>query len=227
MVTWWTAASYDPPRMVFSLAPERFTYRLILESKKFGVSAVSIDHIQKLLYLGDFSSRFVRNKVERSGFTISRGSVLGAPLIEEAYASAELELWKVIDVGDHDLVVGEVRAVYGLPSFDGVWKIEESKPILYLGRLRATELKRAYVNLENAKTAVVEVKYEKDLEEARELRRRLMDEVLSAVETSEAEEKTMKRIAEIASRYGLSSGDVPYLLKEALKRLKITSRIPR
>lgn len=220
VATWWTIVSYDPPRMALALAPERLTYRLIVESRRFGVSVVSMDYVRSLFFLGDFSGRFLKNKVEKSGLTIVKGGVLGAPLIAEAYASAELELWRVIDVGDHDLVVGEVRAAYGLPSFNGVWRIEDSKPVLYLGRLRARGLKRACVSLEGARTEVVDVEYSEDLERAREARKSLLDEVFSAVESSPDELEARRRVAEIAKRHGLDEVDAELLLKEALRRFK-------
>ncbi|MEM1873481.1 MAG: flavin reductase family protein [Acidilobaceae archaeon] len=220
VATWWASVSYNPPRLAVSIAPERLTYRLIAESGRFGVSAVSVEYFDRLLFLGDFSGRFLRDKVERSGFTIVRGSALGVPMIGEAYASAELKVWRIIDVGDHDLVIGDVVAVYGLSSFKGVWRIEDFKPILYLGRVREPGLKRAYIDIEKARTAIAEVRYDESLMEAREARRRLLDEVSSVVETSPSLEEAERRVVETVKRYGLDERDARYLLKEALKRLK-------
>lgn len=224
VATWWTSVSYEPPRMAFAIAPERLTYKLIIEAGRFGVSAVSSEYARSLFFLGDFSGRFLKDKLARSGFTIIRGKSVGAPLIAESYAAAELELWRVLDVGDHDLIIGEVKAVYSHPSFNGIWRIEDSKPILYLGRLRERGLKRAYVSLDGAKTSVIESVYDESLESAREARRRLLEEIEKIVMESESLDEAKARALRLSTSMKLDERDIDYLIREASKKLATRSR---
>jgi len=117
IAAWWTQISFNPFLIGVSIAPERYTYKLIKKSKRFGLNFIDFRYITKLPYLGDVSERFMKNKVLKSGFTIFRGKALNIPLLNESSASIEMELKDIFKCGDHDLFVGKVVKAYASQDF--------------------------------------------------------------------------------------------------------------
>lgn len=103
-VAWIMQATSNPPHIVVSIAPERYTYSLIKESKVFGVNILADDQ-KKLGKLFGFSTgakvdKFKNIKYHKSGS--------GLPILEDIYAYLECKLVSIANAGDHDLFVGEV-----------------------------------------------------------------------------------------------------------------------
>jgi flavin reductase (DIM6/NTAB) family NADH-FMN oxidoreductase RutF len=103
-VAWVMQAAYGPAFIVVSIAPERFTYSLIKESKRFGVNILT--HNQKELgkHFG-FSSGINIDKFKGVKF---RQSKSGIPILDDIYAYIECKLINIANAGDHDLFIGQV-----------------------------------------------------------------------------------------------------------------------
>jgi len=107
VAAWVTPVSRNPPYLAVAIAPTRYTYSLIRESRKFSVITLPWSKLRNLHYLGTVSGRDVKDKLSKSGLKWFV-SDFGVPVCEEALAYAECILSKDIACGDHQLVVGEV-----------------------------------------------------------------------------------------------------------------------
>ena len=103
-VAWIMQAAFNPALIVVSIAPERYTYSLIKESKIFGVNILADDQKGLGKHFG-FSSGRNSDKFKGVKFTNSKS---GLPVLNDVYAYIECRLKNVSNAGDHDLFVGEV-----------------------------------------------------------------------------------------------------------------------
>lgn len=134
-VAWHSSVSLKPPLYGISLAPKRFTYQLITESKEFGINFIPYGKSSLAAQVGGISGQEI-DKLER--FNIEKGKPLKTkvPIFKDAYAAYECKLVDNRSYGDHIWVVGEIVAVH---LNDDVFTtkrgldLNKVKPLLYLG----------------------------------------------------------------------------------------------
>ncbi len=132
---WHCPVSYSPPLYGIAVSPRRLTYRLIMESREFGVSFMPVDQAEVIAQLGVASG----DEVDKfTAFNIARQAPakIGAPLLADAYACYECRLVDHRSYGDHTLFVGEVVAVHSNPKAftpEEVLDLKQVLPALYLG----------------------------------------------------------------------------------------------
>ncbi len=103
---WCFPLSADPPMFGVSLAKERFTYGLIAKSKKFAINIPDFEMKDGIIKCGSTTGKDV-DKFAETGWTKEEGR-MGNPLIAECYASVECDVDRIIETGDHFLVIGKV-----------------------------------------------------------------------------------------------------------------------
>jgi len=105
---WCSRVSWSPPLIMVSIAPSRYTLELIQETKEFAVNVVG-ESLEKAAYgvFGTMSGRYV-DKFKESGVKMGRARSIKAPIIEDATVVLECRLVKIVEAGDHFIVVGEV-----------------------------------------------------------------------------------------------------------------------
>lgn len=108
---WGGICCSNPPCIQVSLQKARFSHSLILAKKAFTVNIPSEKQVAEVDFLGMASGWKVR-KFEKVALTPKRGEQVDAPLILEFPVSMECQLLKVIELGSHDLFVGEVLAAW-------------------------------------------------------------------------------------------------------------------
>ncbi|MBN2245485.1 MAG: flavin reductase family protein [Candidatus Aminicenantes bacterium] len=132
---WHTALSFKPPLFAVLISKKRMTHEIISEAKEFTVNFISFEKIQRSAQFGRISGKDM-DKISHFGLKTSPGKFIGSPIITEAYASFECRLKEIRTYGDHDLFVGEVKAVHEDKNiFDrsGVLNVKKLRPLLYLG----------------------------------------------------------------------------------------------
>ena len=133
-VAWIIPVSVDPPLIAMSIRTERFSYRIILESKEFAVNIPTFEMAQKVLFCGRRSGK-ERDKFEDASLTPQRAQKINAPIIEECIAHLECKVEKTLRTGDHELVVGEIIAAYAEKDcFDEVYNLTRFHPCLHIGK---------------------------------------------------------------------------------------------
>jgi len=134
-VAWHSSISFKPPMYGISIAPKRYTYQLISESRQFGVNFVPYERAETIAAVGGSSG----NTIDKfSEFNIAEDKSIKAdvPILRDAYTAYEC---KVIDnkvYGDHAWITGEIVAVHVAQDVfraNGILDLSLVRPALYLG----------------------------------------------------------------------------------------------
>jgi flavin reductase (DIM6/NTAB) family NADH-FMN oxidoreductase RutF len=108
------AASLSPPLVLVCLERSSRTRSLVLEASSFAANI-----------LGDHQESIARSFSESGPKPFQelrhRPGKFGAPLLEGAIAWIECSVWRVIETGDHDVIVGEVQACDSQPGLPLVY----------------------------------------------------------------------------------------------------------
>jgi flavin reductase (DIM6/NTAB) family NADH-FMN oxidoreductase RutF len=102
--SWVSQVSLNPLLVMVSIAPGRYTHRLIKESGVFAVNALTSAQVEVGKRFGFKSGRQVDKFAGLEYLT----AVTGAPILPQAYAYLDLTLVHDFTAGDHSLFVGEV-----------------------------------------------------------------------------------------------------------------------
>jgi flavin reductase (DIM6/NTAB) family NADH-FMN oxidoreductase RutF len=132
---WHSALSFNPPLYGVLVAKKRFTHGMIIKAREFTVNFLGYEQSRLSARMGRTSGRDL-DKIEASHIKLLPAKVIQSPIVGEAYASFECRLLEARPYGDHDLVVGEVLAVWedsGAFDADGRLNTGKIRPLLYLG----------------------------------------------------------------------------------------------
>lgn len=134
-VAWHCPVSFKPPLYGIAVAPKRYTYNLILQSKAFGINFLPYEKIELIAAAGGISGKVIDKFTE---FNLAEDSPLKAdvPILRDAYAVYECVLAENRVYGDHAWITGEIKATHvaeELLKDNGVLDISMVNPALYLG----------------------------------------------------------------------------------------------
>ena len=132
---WHSSISLKPPLYGIAIAPKRFTYQLITESREFGINFVPLEKASLAAAVGGTSGQQI-DKFERFNIEKEKPVKTTAPILKDAYAAYECKLVDSKPYGDHLWIVGEIVAVHFLEeAFTPleVLDLDKMKPLLYLG----------------------------------------------------------------------------------------------
>ncbi len=111
-ITWVSQASFEPPLLMIGLKKFSNSYKFVIDSKKFSINI--LNDSQK-----NMAASFFKNtkyeKGELNGYEIKEGKT-GVPVFIEVNSFLECELVKVIEGGDHDIIVAEIKNFENLTS---------------------------------------------------------------------------------------------------------------
>jgi flavin reductase (DIM6/NTAB) family NADH-FMN oxidoreductase RutF len=137
-VAWHTPISFAPPLYGIALAAKRFSYKLIAESKEFGVNFLPFEEAELIAAVGGSSGEKI-DKFRQFNIALEKPLKTQVSILKAAYAAYEC---RVVDdrlYGDHRLVVGEIVAVHSLKeafSPEETLDLAKVSPALYLGSER-------------------------------------------------------------------------------------------
>jgi flavin reductase (DIM6/NTAB) family NADH-FMN oxidoreductase RutF len=106
-VGWASPVSFEPPILMVSIAPKRFTHDLILEAGEFGVSVLADDQKEISTLAGTLSGSKT-DKLSYTQFQTFDALKIKAPLIGGCRAWFECKLVNHATIGDHTAFYGEV-----------------------------------------------------------------------------------------------------------------------
>lgn len=132
---WHSSISLKPPLYGIAIAPKRFTYQLITESREFGINFVPLEKASLAAAIGGTSGQQM-NKFERFNIAKEKPVKTTAPILKDAYAAYECKLVDSRPYGDHLWIVGEIVAVHFLEEAftpAEILDLDKIKPLLYLG----------------------------------------------------------------------------------------------
>ena len=134
-VAWHASISFNPPLYGVSIAPERFTYQLIVDSKEFGVNFLPFEAAELVASVGGSGGQEI-DKFQRFNIATDKPVKTAVPILKAAYAAYECQLVDDKGYGDHRLLVGEIVAVHLLReafTLEEVMDLDRVSPVLYLG----------------------------------------------------------------------------------------------
>ena len=135
-VAWHLVISANPPLYGVSIAPKRFTYELIADSKEFGVNFLPFEVAELIASVGGSSGREI-DKFQKFNIALDKPVKTAVPILKDAYATYECKLVDDKLHGDHRLLVGEIVAVHWLEGAftpAGTLDLDKINPALYLGQ---------------------------------------------------------------------------------------------
>ena len=134
-VDWHTPLSLNPPLYGIAVAPQRFTYQLIAESKEFGLNFLPFEMVELVALVGSTGGWQV-DKFQSFNINREQPVKTTVPILEAAYAAYECRLVDDREYGDHRLLVGEIVAVHQLKEVftpEEMLNLNIVSPVLYLG----------------------------------------------------------------------------------------------
>ncbi len=109
-IAWAGTVCSDPAMVSISVRKSRYSHRLIKETGEFVVNMTSVDLLRATDWCGVKSGKDV-DKWEAMGLTAIASKTVGAPSIGESPVSLECKVRQVIELGSHDMFIGEVTQV--------------------------------------------------------------------------------------------------------------------
>ena len=132
-IAWHTTISKNPPLYGISIAPSRFSYELIKNSKEFIVNFMPYEMVDTVHYCGTHSGK-KKDKIKEINLSLEPSKTLKTEQIKSAYAHLECSLYDSIKLGDHSFIIGKVEHVsVDNKSFKDKLLTKQIKPLLYLG----------------------------------------------------------------------------------------------
>lgn len=105
--SWVTPVSEEPPRVALALDVESYTWELIKETGEFSVNVLDGVYLDKIYYVGSKSGRHV-DKISSIGLRIAKGERISAPIILDALSVSECKIYRIVECGDTNLIIGNV-----------------------------------------------------------------------------------------------------------------------
>ena len=110
-VAWAGTICSDPVMLSISVRKERYSHRIISETKEFVVNLTTKDLCRATDYCGVRSGRDV-DKFKEMNLTPQKSSKINAPAIAESPVNIECKVVNVIELGSHDMFIAKVEAVH-------------------------------------------------------------------------------------------------------------------
>ncbi|HSH70791.1 MAG TPA: flavin reductase family protein [Deferrisomatales bacterium] len=130
LAAWCGVANQTPPMVTVAVRPNRHTQRGIEANRAFSLNIPSANLAVKADYCGIVSGK---NADKSSVFTLRKGTVAGAPLIEECPLILECRLVQTLELPTHHLHLGEVVEVHADADclVEGVPEMGKVDPLVY------------------------------------------------------------------------------------------------
>ena len=122
-VSAFTSISLNPPLIMISISKDSAFHDVLMKTKIFAVNLLGKDHKE---ISERFAGKYGENKFGNVKYKIGK---LGVPLLEDALATLECNIWNTYDGGDHTIIVGEVTEI----NFN-----KQDLPLIYYNRKYTT-----------------------------------------------------------------------------------------
>ena len=106
---WCGIASSQPPALSVAIRPQRYTYIGIVENNSFSINVPSADMVQKVDFCGIYSGK---KKDKSQLFECFYGTLKTAPLIQECPVNLECKVIHTLELGAHNLVIGQITDTF-------------------------------------------------------------------------------------------------------------------
>ncbi len=132
-VAWAGTVCTNPPMVSISVRPERYSHRMIMETKEFAINLTTEDMAYAVDFCGVRSGRDV-DKFEICSLTREKASKISAPLLAESPVCIECRVREVKNLGSHDLFLADVVAVHAEEAYmdeKNRFQLSQAHPLAY------------------------------------------------------------------------------------------------
>ena len=119
--SWVFPLSADPAMFGVGVAPKRFSYQLIKESKAFAIN-LPVEGMEKAIEVCGNGTGKDTDRFADARLTKEEGDKV--PLIKECSASIECELVDQMEIGDHIILVGKATNIVKRNESKGIYQSE-------------------------------------------------------------------------------------------------------
>lgn len=109
-IAWTGTINSDPPMVSISVRKSRYSHELLMANGEFVVNLVTRELTYAMDYCGVKSGRDM-DKFEAVKLTRAEASSVSVPVIAESPVNIECKVKQIIELGSHDMFLGEVTAV--------------------------------------------------------------------------------------------------------------------
>ena len=107
--SWHSRVNQKPPQWGIVIDHKRYSLDCIKRNMTFSINYPGKELVKLTDYCGIYSGK----KVDKSNiFTVFKGAINGAPMIEECFVNIELEVKKIIELASDCLIIGEIINTY-------------------------------------------------------------------------------------------------------------------
>ena len=134
-VAWHCPVSFAPPIYGIAVAPKRYTYHMLSESKQFGINFMPFEKAETIASVGGSSGSFI-DKFTEFNLAEDRAIKTEVPILKDAYTAYECRLIDNRVIGDHAWITGEIVEVHIAENVfkeNGILDLNLVQPALYLG----------------------------------------------------------------------------------------------
>ena len=130
---WCSVVNSKPPMVSASLQHHRHTLVGIKENNTFSINVPSVGMVKETDYCGIISG-VKADKVADCQFNLFYGSLKTAPMIDQCPVNLECKVVQILNLGSHELVIGQVEGTYVTESCltDGEPDVDKMKPFLWV-----------------------------------------------------------------------------------------------
>lgn len=126
-LSWHTMMEFEPPLVGFVMSDRNYSFDLLKKTGECAINIPTLKIAEKVVGCGNTHGDRV-NKFEKFGLTPKPASLVGAPLIEECYASFECRVVDTKMVAKYDFFVVEVVKAWIDPA------VKNPETIHHLGK---------------------------------------------------------------------------------------------
>ena len=109
-IAWTGTCCTNPPMVYISVRPERYSYKIIEETKEFVINLTTKDLAYATDFCGVKSGKDV-NKFKKLNLTPMPSRFVKCPSIMECPVSIECKVREIIKLGSHDMFIADVLGV--------------------------------------------------------------------------------------------------------------------
>lgn len=110
-VAWVGVACSEPPMISIAIRKTRHSHKIISESGEFVINIASEDQLKAVDFCGVVSGKDL-DKFKEAGLTPLKAKRVNVPLIKECPINLECSVRYTLELGSHDLFIGEILATH-------------------------------------------------------------------------------------------------------------------
>jgi flavin reductase (DIM6/NTAB) family NADH-FMN oxidoreductase RutF len=132
--SWVGVCCSEPPMISVAIRKNRLSHSIITKSMEFVVNLTKEDQLDVVDFCGNTSGKNV-DKFKEADLNPIKGEKVNAPLIKECPFNLECVVRKILELGSHDLFIGEIVAVHADKEYldkKDQPDMKKFKPLIYI-----------------------------------------------------------------------------------------------